>query len=208
MFGRNVEHLLIVLVAYYLGDRCRLHPPSAVRDRCVGRCHVQRGDLVRAEYDGRLGMFRETRGDPASPCDVRDLLRSVFQATASGVHRQVREHRVIRLPERLFQADLTPLDAVIVLYLLRLRFVEADIALVLFLLRDVPGIGSMPCSRAAMRANGLNELPSWRLPWVTRLNSAFSFLSPTMVFIRQVPGSMETRARSGSSASGRYPEGP
>src|SRR5215204_6197735 len=86
-------------------------------------------------------MFGETRGDLASSCDVRDLLRSVFQATASGVHRQVRKHRVIRLPERLLQADLTPLDSVIILYLPRLRFVEADVDLVLFFLRDVPGIG-------------------------------------------------------------------
>src|SRR5215217_3729066 len=141
MLGRHVEHLLIVvvLVAYYLGDRCRFHPASAVRDRRGGRCYVQRGDLVRAEYDGRPGMFGETRGDPASPCDVRDLLWSVLQATASGVHRQVREHHDIRLPERLLKADLTPLDAIVVLYLPRLLFVEADLAL--FFLRDVAGIG-------------------------------------------------------------------
>src|SRR5688500_13086015 len=86
-------------------------------------------------------MFGQMRGDPASPRDVGDLLRTVFQATASGVHRQVRKHRVIRFPERLLEADLTPLDAVVVLNLPRLRFVETDIKLVRLSLRDVRGIG-------------------------------------------------------------------
>src|SRR5215210_4526635 len=80
------------------------------------------------------------RADPASPCDVRDLLRSVSQAAAISVHRQVREHRVIRFPKRLFQGDLTPHDAVVVLYLPRLRSLEPDVDLVLFFLREVAGI--------------------------------------------------------------------
>src|SRR5215210_723819 len=142
MLGRHVEHLLIVvvLVAYHLRDRGRFDPASVVRNRRVSRCHVEWRNLVRAENDGRPGMFGEMSGDPASPCDIRDLLRSVFQAPATSVHRQVREHRVIRPPERLFQADLTPLDAVVVLYLPRLRFVEADVDLVLFFLGDVSGV--------------------------------------------------------------------
>src|SRR5919112_267635 len=140
MLRCHIEHLLI-LVAYHLRNRGRFDPASVVRNRGVGRCHGEWRNLVRAEYYGRLGMFGEMRGDPASPCDVRDLLWSVFQATAASVHRQVCEHSVIRPPERLFEADLTPHDAVVVLYLPRLRFACADVDLVLLILRDVPGIG-------------------------------------------------------------------
>src|ERR687890_1173294 len=143
MLGRNVEHLLTLpaLVAHHLRDRGRFDPASTVRDGRVGRCQVERRDLVGAEHDGRLGMLGEARGDPAPPCDVRYPLRTVFQAPAIGVHRQVGEDRVVRPPERLFQADLTPNEAVVVLHLPRLRFIEADVDLLLFLLRDVPGIG-------------------------------------------------------------------
>src|SRR5215211_2851728 len=143
MLGRHVEHLLIrpALIAYDLRDRGRFDPASVVRDRSVGGGHIQGGDLVGAENDGRLGMLGQAATYPASPGDLRDLLRTVFQSPAIGVHRQVGEDRVIRVPERLFQADPTPLDAVVVLYLPRLRFVETDVDFVLLFFRDVCGVG-------------------------------------------------------------------
>ena len=75
-------------------------------------------------------MFGKVHGDAASLGDLGDLLRAIFEAPAAGVHREVGENRVIRVPERFFEADLAAHDPVVVLYLPRLGFVQPDVDLV------------------------------------------------------------------------------
>src|SRR5829696_5927426 len=69
-----------------------------------------------------------------------DLLRAIFEAAAVGVHHEVGEHGVVRVPERFLEAYLAAHDPVVVLYVPGLGLIQPDVDLVLLFLRGVLGV--------------------------------------------------------------------
>jgi hypothetical protein len=148
-------------------------------------------------------MFGKVHGDATPPGDLGDLLRAVLQAPAVSVHREVGEHGVVRPPECFFQADLAAHEPVVILYLPRLGLVEADVDLVRLFLGDVPGVRVDALLEGRYEGKHLERAAGLAPALGGEAELGVLVPVPDYGLYTARPGSMETRARPGSSASGR-----